>query len=117
MADFSKLKLSGSTNGRGIKLVPTATPGTLLHTAVPELTSYDEIWLYMTNNHTADVAVTIEFGGTTNPDDRIQMTIPSKTGLYLVVPGLILTNSLIVRAYAATANVISVHGFVNRIVG
>jgi len=31
------------------------------------------------------------------------------------VPGLLLTNSLVVTAFAATANVVLVGGFVNRI--
>ena len=35
--------------------------------------------------------------------------------LAMVVPGLVLTNSLVVRAFAATANVILINGYVNRI--
>ena len=34
MATYSKELLSGSTNGKGILVVETATAGTLLHTAV-----------------------------------------------------------------------------------
>ena len=33
----------------------------------------------------------------------------------MVVPGLVLTNSLVVKAFAATANVILINGYVNRI--
>lgn len=117
MATYSKVKLSGSTNGKQIKVAATATPGTLIHTAVSGTTDLDEIWLYLTNNHTASVLVTIEFGGVASPDDLIQITIPAKQGLYLVVPGLLLQNSLVVRMFAATANVISVSGWANRITG
>lgn len=113
MATYTKLVLSGSTTGKQIKVVPTATAGTLIHTA--HATSQDEIWLYVTNNHTAAVVLTVEWGGVASPDDLIQQSIPSKTGLYLLVPGLILTNSLVVRAFAATADVICVSGWVNRI--
>jgi hypothetical protein len=35
--------------------------------------------------------------------------------LYLVVPGLLLTNSLVLKAFAATASEIVLHGYVNRI--
>lgn len=49
------------------------------------------------------------------PDGNIEVTIPGESGLFLVVPGLLLTNSLVVKAFAATANVVCVHGFVNRI--
>ena len=34
MATFTKKKLSGSTDGKPIAVAATATPGTLIHTAV-----------------------------------------------------------------------------------
>ena len=115
MATFSKRNLSGSTNGRGIKVAATATPGTLIHTAVAGTTTMDEVWLYVYNSHTSAVALTIEFGGTTAPDDNIKVSIPSQQGLLLVVPGLIIQNELAVRAFASTADVLVITGFVNRI--
>lgn len=111
----SKQILSGSTNGKGIKVVQTATAGTLIHTAIAGTSSFDEIWLYAYNGHTADVVLTIEYGGVTVPDNTIVQTVPYKTGLSLVVPGLVLQNGLVVRAFAATGNVITITGFVNRI--
>lgn len=115
MATFVKRKLSGSTNGRGIKVTQTATAGDTIHTAVAGTTdgTYHEIWLYAYNSHTASVELTIEFGGTTAPDDNIKVGIASKSGLMLVVPGLILQNGCVVKAFAATANVIVITGFVN----
>jgi hypothetical protein len=115
MAAYSKNRLSGSTNGRQIKIAATATPGTLIHTAVAGIIDMDEIWVYVTNNHTASLSLTLEWGGVTSPDDLIQMSIPSKTGLYLIVPGFILNNGLVVRAYAQTANLLCVSGWVNRV--
>ena len=115
MANFSKISLSGSTNGRQIKVGATATPGTLIHTAVSGTTDYDEVWLYVTNNDATDVDLTIEFGGVSSPDDLIQMSIPSKSGLYQIIPGWVLQNGLIVRAFAGTTNVLTIGGFVNRI--
>ena len=114
-AIFSKLKFSGSTSGKAIKVGATATPGTLIHTAVSGSVDYDEIWLYVTNNHTANVLVTVEYGGTTSPDNLIQVTVPFKAGLYLLLPGLLLNGGLDVRVFAATTNVICASGFVNRI--
>ena len=115
MATYSKLKLSGSTNGKQIKVAATETAGTTIHTAVAGTSDYDEIWLWATNNHTSDVALSIEYGGTVSPDDIIEVSIPSQNGLVLVVPGLVLQNSLVVGAFADTTNVISISGFVNRI--
>jgi hypothetical protein len=33
----------------------------------------------------------------------------------LLVPDLVLRNSLIIKAYAGTTNVVTIHGFVNRV--
>ncbi len=49
MAVYDKRLLSGSTNGRLIKVVATATAGTLIHTAVTGTTNIDEIHLYAVN--------------------------------------------------------------------
>lgn len=113
MATYSKVALSGSTNGKNVKVAATSTPGTTIHTA--HATSLDEVWIYAVNSDTADRKLTIEFGGTTAPDDIIEVTIPAESGLVLVVPGLILTNSLVVKAFAASANLVLINGFVNRI--
>lgn len=110
---FSKVQLSGGTTGKAVKVVATATAGTLIHTA--HATSIDEIWLYAFNSDTVDRLLTIEYGSGTAPDDNIVVNIPTKSGLVLVVPGLTLTNSLVVRAFAAAANVVTINGFVNRI--
>ena len=113
MATFSKVKFSESTDGLPVKVVATATAGTTIHTA--HATALDEIWLYAYNGHTSDVVLTVEYGGATVPDQNIILTVSSKSGLALVVPGLILTNSKVLKAFAATANVITLSGYINRI--
>ena len=114
MATFTKLKLSGSTDGKAVKVVQTATAGTTIHTA--HATALDEIWLYAHNSSATAVKLTLEFGGVAAPDDHIEININAEgTGLVLVSPGLLLTNSLVVKAFAGTANVITLTGYVNRI--
>ena len=113
MALYTKLKLSGSTDGRMVKVAATATAGTLIHTA--HATSLDEIWLYAVNSDTTDRKLTIEFGGVSAPDDLIEQTITAEGGLILIIPGLLLSNSVVLRAFAATANVVMISGYVNRI--
>ena len=115
MAVFEKRVLSGSTNGRPVLVVATATAGTLIHTAIAGTTSFDELWLYAVCSDTTARKLTLEWGGVTDPNDLIEETIPAEGGLTLVAPGLLLQNGLIVRAFAATANVVTIHGFVNRI--
>jgi hypothetical protein len=115
MATVTKDDLSASTNGRMIKVVATATPGTTIHTAVANATDLDEIWLWAANSDTSDIKLTIEWGGTTSPDDLIEVTLPPECGLVQVVPGLVLQNSLVVKAFAGTANKAVIAGFVNKI--
>jgi len=114
MATFSKVKLSGSTDGKAVKVAATATAGTTIHTA--HATALDEIWLYAHNSSAASVKLTLEFGGVAAPDDHIEINIGAEgTGLVLVSPGLLLTNSLVIKAFAGTANVVTLTGYVNRI--
>ncbi len=113
MATYSKIQLTGGTTGKNIKVAATASPGTTIHTA--HATAIDEIWMWAVNSDTTDRKITVEFGGTTAPDDTIEMTIPAEDGPYLVVPGWTLTNSLVLKVWAATANVILINGYVNRI--
>ena len=97
----------------------TATTGTTVHSTGTSATIIDEVWLYAYNSSTGPVALTVEYGGTTAPDQNIVITIPPTSGLTLVVPGLILTGTGAaannVTAFAGTANVITVSGYVNRI--
>lgn len=111
--DFSKLKLSGSTDGKQIKVVATATAGTTIHTA--HATALDEIWLWAVNSDTTARKLTIEWGEATAPDGNVEVTVPAESGYLLVIPGMILTNSLVVKAFAATTNVILINGYCNRI--
>jgi hypothetical protein len=115
---FSHEILSGSTNGLAIKVTGTGTAGAVtVHTAVSGTTSRDEVWLYAVNNDADGETrtLTIEFGGTSDPDNLIIVPIPCKAGPVLVVPGLPLRNALVVEAFADEANDVQVYGYVNRV--
>ncbi len=115
MATITKEFFSGSTNGRGIKVAATATAGTQIHAA--HATAKDEIFAWVTNTDLVERMVTFEHGGVTAPDDNLTMNIPPGETL-LVIPGLILSGSLNLKAFcAAAANKLVVFGFVNRISG
>jgi hypothetical protein len=119
MATFTKTLLSGSTQGKGIKVVATASTGTTIHATGTSSSTIDEVWLYAYNSSTGPVTLTIQYGGTTSPDNDIKIDLPATSGLTLVVPGLILTGTgaaaNTVYAYAGTANVVTISGYVNRI--
>ena len=119
MATFTKILLSGSTGGRPIKVAASGSTGTTIHTTQASIGVTDEVGLYANNTRTALVELTIEYGGTSNPDDRIIVGIPSKSGLSLVLPGLVLagdgSSARTIRAFAGTTNVINLVGYINRI--
>lgn len=123
-----KITLSGSTNGRSIKVANTASPGTLIHTGPSANTSYDEVWIYVHNPDTT-LPVTLQWGGTTSPDDNMEWSqyygnngIVAENGLYLFVSGLILRGNstpLEIRAFTEFRDPPQpnpyIFGFVNRI--
>lgn len=121
MATFTKLALqpAGTTGtGLGIKVAATATAGTAIHTASTTATTIDEIWLYAVNTSTSSVKLTIEWGEATAPDGNIELTVLPEAGLVTVIPGLVLQGNAtarVVRAFAGTADVVVLYGFVNRI--
>lgn len=119
MATFTKVALSGSTQGKAIKVAATASTGTTIHATGTSSSIIDEVWLYAYNSSTGPITLTIQYGGTTAVDNDIKIDVPPTSGLTLIVPGLILTGTgaaaNTVYAYAGTTNVITISGYVNRI--
>ena len=115
----ARIPLSASTNGRGIKVAATATAGTLIHATGTSSTVLDCVTIYCVNSDTTARKLTIEFGGVTSPDDLNEVTIPAESGMMLVIPDLVLTGTGAaannVRAFAATANVLVIFGYVDRV--
>lgn len=114
--DYKKRKLSASVDGRGIKVAATTSPGTLIHQALPNVAAneWDAVWIQAVNTSASAVKLTIEWGGTTAPDDHIEISLPGEAGFIQVIPGLVLQNGREVRAFADTANVLVLHGYVDR---
>jgi hypothetical protein len=109
---YTREPLSGSTHGRGIKVVATGTAGTTIHTGQASTTLTDVVTLYACNTDTVTRRITFEWGGATVPDDNLIFDIPPKATV-LVVPDLIIRNSLVIRCFCDTANIVSIFGFVN----
>lgn len=117
MASFSRQLLSGSTNGRAIPIAATATPGTLLHTAIAGTAGFDEVLLWVSNVTGSARLLTIEWGGTGDPSDHMvkQYSIPANSAPIAVTFGQVLQNGLAVRAFADAGAALNVTGYVNRI--
>lgn len=112
---YTREPLSGSTHGRGIKVTGTGTGSSVtVHTGQASTTLVDVVTIYAMNSDTVGRRLTLEWGGTTDPDDLIELTIPGgDSGLVPVVIDLPIRNSLAVKAFAETANVIVLFGFAN----
>jgi hypothetical protein len=113
---YTRIPLSGSTHGRGIKVTGTNTAGAVTaHTGQASTTLTDYLTIYAHNADVVGRLLTLEMGGATDPDDLIEMIIPpAGIGLMPVVIDLPIRNSLVIEAWAETANVIVLFGFVNR---
>ena len=143
MATFSKQFLSSSMDGGFFGLAvevktsssyPNASLfGTGIHTPPEGSTELDEVWLYATNVGTAAKTLVIQFGNTGSAYEIVQ-ELPSRSGLVLMVPGLVIgkTGSFSdfawpqsgsqIAAYAggtadSTTSDILITGYVNRISG
>lgn len=117
MAVFSKKILSASTNGKAVSVAATTSPGTTIHTASTDPLVFQEVWLYASNYDSVSHRLTIEFGGSATADG-ISIILDPYNGLSLIVPGFVIVGNatpLVVKAYADTANKISVYGYVNEI--
>lgn len=117
---ISRAKLSGSTDGKPIKVAATAiASGTTIHTATSSTAAgvWDAIYLWVTNTDTVARTVTISWGDTTDPDGLIvkSYSLPASSGAILLISGEILQNSLVVKAAADAANVVLISGYVNKI--
>ena len=122
MATYSKVFFTGCAadeGGTGIALAVDSGAFTTIHTTTTTAATLDEIWLYAVNSHSADLKVTLQFGGDQEPEDFIEYTVAAEAGLVLLVPGLILqgktSTGLIVKGACATGDEVAVYGYVNRI--
>lgn len=117
MATYSRQLLSGSTNGKPIPVVATATAGTTIHTAVAGTSSFDEIYMWASNVTASAATLTIEWGGVTDPGNHSvkAVSIPANSPPIPIMTGQVLQNGLVVGAFSGTASAINITGYVNRI--
>ena len=113
MAVWSRIPLSGSTDGRPVAISSTGSPGSTVHTAATATQVTDQVYLYAANTATKDLLLTIECGGTASADQVI-LTIPTQDGHYKIIDGLLLKNSLIYRGFATQSTGLAIAGYVNR---
>ncbi len=118
------MNLSGSTNGKPINVTASSSPGTTIHTATSNSTPgaggiWDEIWVWISFDTLIGIPLfaVSEFGGATSPDNVFRIQPMYQSGTQLIIPGLILQNSKVLKIWqtATTSGNLCVSGFVNRI--
>ena len=117
MPTYSRVHLSGSTDGKPIPVAATATPGTTIHTAVTGTSGFDELYLWVSNVTGSAATLTLEWGGTTDPGNHLckAYSIAANSAPTLISAGQVLNNGSVVRAFSGTASALNITGYVNRI--
>lgn len=113
---YQRWLLSGSTNGLPINIIGTTSASpTLLHTA--HATDYDEVWLFAANYSSVDAFINLMLGGS-SAHQILEVPIPAKRGLIPILSGQgTFTGGSVISAYTpSSGNIISITGYVNRIV-
>lgn len=110
---FTRVELSEAGTGGYIALSETGSPGNDIHTATAGTLGFDESWLWCGNTSQDYRYVTVEYGST-GSDYTVSKGIPPNRGLVTVIPGLILNNAKVIRAYGSGTG-LYISGFVNRL--
>jgi hypothetical protein len=117
MATYSPADLTGSPSGLPIPVAATATPGTLIHTAVDGLSARDNLYLWAANVTNAPATLTVEWGSAANPGGHLvhQFSLPANCPPIVIASGQRVNNGLVIAAYSSVANAINITGEVDRI--
>ena len=114
MPTYTEHLLSGSTKGMGISMTGTDTGSSVtIHTTPGGASNHDNITIDAVNTHTAEVTLTIEFGGTATTTN-ITAALPAGAGLQRVVPARALNDGAVVTGFASVADKVNVFGIVMR---
>lgn len=117
MATYSARLASGSTSGKPIPIVATATAGTLLHTCVAGDNAFDEVYLWVSNVTNTTATLTVEWGGATDPGNHLvhAYSVPANSSLVPIATGLRMNGGMVIRAFSGTASALNAFLNVNRI--
>jgi len=116
ISSIERIPISGCSNGRGIKITGTTSgDANTIHTATSSSGVIDEVWLFCYNSDTSSRTLSLCLGGTTSPDDIVNIVLLPQQGDILVLAGECFNGEVVIKAYASSANVLVIRGYVNRI--
>ena len=114
MPTYSHKLLSGSTQGKPIKVTSTTTgAANTVHTAVAGTTNFDLIDIYATNNSASAVDINLGWGGVTVDETLGPISIAADAGPVKIADKFPLQNGLVVAAWASIADDILLTGVVS----
>jgi len=123
-----KIALDGvdSNNGTIVVSANESANRILIHETQNGSVNLEEIWLWGSNDSEDSETLYLEIGGVSsnnsggpivyNDQTVYKIELPPRVGVHKILPGLILSNSLRVTAYASSSNKINIWGHVNRII-
>ena len=107
-----RTSLSGATQSKGIVVTSTSGVGETVHIHQATYTGslFDEIHLFAHNSHTSAVELTLNWGGTTAPDNTIKINLQAGTFLK-IIDGLHIGGGLKISAFAGSGQRIVLYGY------
>jgi hypothetical protein len=117
MSAYSRVLLSGSTDGKPIVVSGTNSAGAnTIHTAVAGSAAFDEIYLFAVNVTNAAATLTIEWGDTADPGGHLihAYSVGANSAPVPLAMGLPLNNAKVVKAFSGTGSAINLVGWVSR---
>ena len=123
-ASFTKIVLSGSSNGRGIPITGvTFSNMTLIHTGITGANDYDEVFVYVAPQEgiTSNSEIVFSYGPTVARSvtagvsgNRFRVAVTNQSGPILVIPGWPLNAGGLVEAHVTAAARVIAYGYVHR---
>ena len=95
-----------------IKLISPSSADTIhTHGGTNNGSAFDEVHLWVVNSHTSSVTVNLQWGGSTAPDNIIDIPIASASFLK-IIDGMHIGGDLSISSTASVANKAVVYGYV-----
>lgn len=108
--DPTAVSLSGGVNP--ISVGDTTLPGTLIHKATSSTSSWDAVYLWVSNITGAPATLTVTWGSGVLVSD---LSVPANSGPTVVSDGIRINGGAEIRAYSDTGAALNITGNVNRI--
>ena len=109
--------LSGSVEGKPIKITATKKPGIIIHIKKPKSKRWQEIWAWAINKSRTKVILNVELCNAYGTVAEHKFEIPINSIPTNIAAGILYTEPFIMRAVVSKPGVVSITGYVNQFKG